>query len=103
MQLLFFGQCSPSKAGACPRGEIITARQKKSAARGGRELHSIFFLMLSEVIVHAGSNNARAVSVCGPGDAEATVGEVDIEIFDLGTPIRSKAELGSRTQGPAHG
>src|SRR4051794_10950025 len=93
------GQCSPSKARSCPTDQDSSVPKRKRPHEAAESYAPGFFL--SEVIVHAGPNDARVVSVCCARDGEAAVGEVDIEVFDLGAPVRSKAELGASPQGPA--
>src|ERR1700730_15179270 len=61
------------------------------------------FLLLLEVIVDAGAQQPEAVTVRQPGAGEVLVGEIDVEIFDLGAPVRGEAESGADTGGPARG
>src|ERR1700754_1731015 len=64
--------------------------------------HALVFLLLSEMIVHAGTERAEAVAVLRAGDSdEPGAGEIDIEIFDLGAPVRCKPDFGAETCGPA--
>jgi hypothetical protein len=61
----------------------------------------LFFLSLSEMIVHASTHHAGAIAVRHPRDRKRTLGEVDKEIFDLGAPVRCKPDLGAEARGPA--
>src|SRR5690349_3514777 len=54
------------------------------------------------MIVHAGAERAEAVAVRRVGDGdELAAGEIDIEIFDLGAPVRREPNLGAEARGPA--
>src|ERR1700742_1793312 len=54
------------------------------------------------MIVHAGAHHAELRTVAGAGDAEAIVGQIDKEIFDLSAPVRSNAEFTADAEGPAN-
>src|SRR6266446_2776377 len=60
-----------------------------------------FFLLLSEVIVDAGAHQSEPVTVRHAGNGKVAVGEIDVEIFDLGAPVRREAEFGADAGGPA--
>src|SRR6266446_3984053 len=60
-----------------------------------------FFLLLSEVIVDAGAHQSEPVTVRHAGNGKVAVGEIDVEIFDLGAPARREAEFGADARGPA--
>src|ERR1700733_14799168 len=82
---------------------LRSAGPKKSRPReaAGR-LVSDIFLLLSEVKVDAGAQQPEAVSVRNSGDGgEGRVRKIDIEIFDLGGPLRGEADFGADTGGPA--
>src|SRR2546430_13153879 len=72
---------------------------KKIPGRGG--CGKIFFLLLSEAIVDAGAQHSEPVTVRHAGNGEVVVGEIDIEIFDLGAPVRREAEFRADARGPA--
>ena len=74
---------------------------KKSRPRSGREVEIEIVLVLSEVIVHAGAHQSELVAVRHAGDGEVAVGEIDVEIFDLGAPVLGQAEFGADADGPA--
>src|SRR5689334_19840285 len=57
--------------------------------------------LFSEAIVHAGSDQAEAVAVRRARHDEVVVGQIDIEIFDLGAPILIKGHLGAGAERPA--
>src|SRR5229473_4242246 len=80
-------QCFRYATAPCPCG-IKKSRPHRAAGR----LWTIVFLF-SEVIVHTGAHQAEPVTVRRAGDDEVAVGEIDIEIFDLGAPVRRKTHL----------
>src|SRR6266404_10010328 len=88
-------QCFRYATAPCPCG-IKKSRPHQAAGR----LWTIVFLF-SEVIVHAGAHQAEPVTVRRAGADEVAVGEIDIEIFDPGTPVRRKTHLGAGADGPA--
>ena len=47
------------------------------------------------MVVHAGADQAELITIRHPGEREAAVGEIDVEIFDLGGPVLRQAELGA--------
>src|SRR5262249_59060330 len=55
------------------------------------------------MIVHAGTHHAGAVAVRDSGDGKRALGEVDIEIFDLGAPVRRETNFGTEAGSPADG
>src|SRR5665647_578155 len=75
--------------------------KKIPAAIDGRESRQELFLLLLEVIVHAGAQRSEPVAVGCAGDDEVAVVEIDIEIFDLGAPVLGEAEFGADARGPA--
>src|SRR6476660_3798062 len=92
------------------REPVSTWLQTLSAARAAKKsrppkaagrLRSNFFLLLSEVIVDARAHQSEPVAVRHAGDGEVVVRKIDIEIFDLGAPVRGEAEFGAHARGPA--
>src|SRR6266550_4859056 len=73
------------------------SRPRKAAGR----LRWNFFFLLSEVIVDAGAHQSEPVTVRHAGNGKVAVGEIDVEIFDLGAPVRREAEFGADAGGPA--
>src|SRR5581483_3999594 len=53
------------------------------------------------MIVDAGAKQPEAVAVLHAGDHEIAVVQIDIEIFDLGAPVRCETEFGTQAGGPA--
>src|ERR1700759_4785513 len=53
------------------------------------------------MIVHAGTQHAELRAIRDAGDGETRIREIDIEIFDLGAPVRREAEFGADARGPA--
>ena len=62
-----------------------------------------FLVVVSEVIVDAGAHQSEPVTVRHAGNGKVAVGEIDVEIFDLGAPARREAEFGADARGPARG
>src|SRR4029453_7234100 len=52
------------------------------------------------MIVQTGPYQAEPVAIRRPCNDEVAVGQIDIEIFDLGAPVRSKAHLGAGAERP---
>src|SRR5207247_7939441 len=59
--------------------------------------------LFSEAIVQAGPDQAEPVTVRRACNDEVAVGQIDIEIFDLGAPVRGEAhlDLGAGAERPA--
>src|SRR5229473_3289129 len=74
--------------------------KKSRPSRAAGRLRSGVFLLLSEVIVHAGAQHSELVTVRHAGDGETAVRKTDVEIFDLGAPVRGEAEFGADARGP---
>src|ERR1041384_7442843 len=55
----------------------------------------------SEPIVHAEAEDIGLKAVLDPGQHIALVGQLDIEIFGLGRPVRRQADLDAAADGPA--
>src|ERR1700692_2356585 len=93
----------PRESG-CWRGHDVRdffGYKKIPAAIDGRESRQELFLLLLEVIVHAGAQRSEPVAVRCAGNDEVAVGEVDIEIFDLSAPVLGEAEFGADARGKA--
>src|SRR6266480_774695 len=78
-----------------------TRHKKIPAARRPGGCDRTFSCLLSEVIVEAGAQRSEPGAVGYAGTGEIAVGEIDVEIFDLGGPVVGKAVFDADACGPA--